>query len=414
MKNNFIKCIQASLISGIFCFISCVASAQTPVDKIPYGNIGSLSLSTNTQWLDDYFGKKITDSVQIVGLGEVSHGGIEPMDFQVKMIQYLVEKKGFRNVCIEHADFQPFSAIRNYLNNNNLKDSTIEKFTIESNFTSALKKKFSNLFFWLKAYNINHPQNKVQVAGFDLDRSTHIIDFVLNNYVTPISPSDGAANAKLFENLPNELKFQKISTWLKANQKLIEKKFPPADVKWLKFHLSSFEYGIKETSMKDGDFKEINNDSSSRYRDSMMFENVRYFAKSQKTVLIAHNAHLTKSDDLRMGKRLDQYYHQRYYLVLTDFSKTANIEVEQENGSMPYVTKSFTPDETTVAFEIMQKFGIVSGIFQHTEMSKLRLLTRTNNIDAKGISFTSIARKNAFDSLVIFENITPGKDGKAQ
>ncbi len=406
-RTNRILLIIIPIFSIDLFYHSCFA--QSLNKQIPHVTIGPLALNTNTQWLEDCFDEKITDSIQVVGLGEVSHGGIEPMNFQVKMIQYLVEKRHYRHVLVEISDFYYIRAIRNYLNNNKLKDNTIEKWANKSGLMSAVNLKLFALFNWLKKYNTGHPNDMVNISGFDVGTEAAIFNYTLNNYVIPLNPAEGAEYSNLFNNLPDILKLQKLRTWFDANESLLKRKLKTTDFNYLYFYIRNLELGAKRLQLL-----KIDSTKADMFRDSIMSENVKYLTSSGKSVLIAHNAHIVRSNDSRMGSYLDKYYRSRYYAILTDFSKKATIEVDPSNSStvngVKYIVQNFNPIVTTAPLEIQERFGITSGIFQHKDILTFRILDRTNNIDRFGHAFMSPARKNSFDSLVIFETITPGKN----
>jgi erythromycin esterase-like protein len=403
----FFKLAALLVIANLLC-THCFA--QVVRSTIPSTMIGSLSLNTNVTWLDNYYRQKISDTVQIVGIGEVSHGAIEPMDFQTKMIQYLVERRGYRNILFERSDFYAIRPIRNYLNNIQLKNDTIEKWAKTGGFTSAAAENFLKLLRWLKIYNLNHPDDQVQIAGFDLSNEPTFFNYVLNHYIIPLNPSQGGEYTYLLNDVSDTTKIQRIRTWFDINRDSIQDKFKDAETGWLNFHLRNLESGAKAFKLKGIDSK-----SWTLYRDSMMSENVMYLSQSKKTVIIAHNGHIVRTDDGYMGTYLNKNYRTHYYVILTDFSRKATVEIsnmtKQAEDKTGFSTKAFLPHPTSAAAEILAKYQIASGIFQYKDIVSNRVLDRTNAIDAYGVQLLTPAHKRAFDSLVVFENLTPGQIG---
>ncbi|RZK01656.1 MAG: hypothetical protein EOO43_24145 [Flavobacterium sp.] len=163
IDNNFLKVTSADLISN---------------DSYNY--------------LCSTFDTKIKDSVQIVALGEVSHGGYEPIAFKAQMARYLIERKGYRKLLIEQSDIVYFRPLRMFLNNpSNIDPLYISKWVKQSGFTEATSLVYIELFTWLKAYNNKHPKDLVEVIGFEIGDEKKAINFILNKYIIPNDYKEG-------------------------------------------------------------------------------------------------------------------------------------------------------------------------------------------------------------------------------
>src|SRR5690242_13046611 len=88
------------LALGSILFICPVTHAQQK-NEIIYP-LGSFSLDSTTTWLENAFNNKIPDNIQVIGLGEVTHGGHEVPQVKAKIFQFLVEKKGHRTLLFEY------------------------------------------------------------------------------------------------------------------------------------------------------------------------------------------------------------------------------------------------------------------------------------------------------------------------
>lgn len=397
--------MAAAIINNLF-FFPC--SAQVAEHKIPVSSLGSLSLNTSTDWLDKFYGPKILDSVQVIGLGEVSHGGCEPLAFKIKMIQYLIQKKGYRNILFEQSDFYSIRPIRNYLNNNQIQNITVEKWLKDAGYSSATKCFFSDIFSWLKKYNMEHPNDMVQIAGFDLSNEPTFFTYILNNYIIPFNHEDGQKYVHQLANTSDTIRLQILRAWYDSNKNALKTKFKESEIGWLGFHLSNLEHGV--TELKKGIEDNGVGSAAIIFRDSIMAENVRYLAQSRKTIVSGHNGHILRNGLKFMGSYLDKFYQSRYYVILTDFSRSATVQVLARNsssgGGLYLRTRTFTADPSSAANEILQNFGISSGIFLHKDIVKHRILDRTNTIDAYGTQIMMPMYPKAFESLVVFETIS--------
>src|SRR4051812_11668560 len=82
---------------SIFSFAGFAQGKKAPV-VYP---LGSMALNEDGAWLANIFDSKLSDNVEIVGLGEFSHGAHETYASNAKMIQYLVSKRGYRQLMFE-------------------------------------------------------------------------------------------------------------------------------------------------------------------------------------------------------------------------------------------------------------------------------------------------------------------------
>lgn len=400
------------LLFAIHFFCYCSSMAQVPDKQIPFSPIGSLSLDAGTDWLAKFYGSKISDSVRIVGLGEVSHGSYEPMAFKAKMIQYLVEEKGYRNILFEASDFTNIRPIRDYLSSNTLEDNKVERFQKLAPSTVPMNRFYGEVFGWIKKYNMAHPNDKVQVAGIDVNDESTLFNYVLNKFIIPSDPVEGEKFVYRMANIADPSKLTLIRNWFDGNKTALSNRFPKSEIDWLDYHLADSEHGVQLVKMKMADSSDTS--PAYFYRDSIMAMNVRRLAGSKKAIITAHNAHVARMIAPMMGNHLSKSFSSGYYVILTDFSKQAHVHLVRRTQKQwaDYYTKTFNAEPTTAAAEISHTFRIPSGMFLHKDILKYRIIDRTNAIDVFGLQSVIFAYPRVFDALVVFENITTNGNAK--
>lgn len=398
---------QFILLLMSICFhvlISCACVAQGNSNTPSIAAIGSLSLDSGTVWLQHVFDDRIHDSVQIVGLGEVSHGGFEPMAFKVKMIQYLVEKRGYRNILFELPDFGALMPVRDNLNNSRVEEPAISGSGVKGvSLLPAGETVLRALFHWLMLYNLKHPTDKAYVRGFDLIHEKGIYNYVLYKYIVPFDP-EGAK--KIIYRLSDAgtldtIKIQIISDWIKGHATMLKARLDKEELDQLDFFVRNSQYACLYL-LKGSE------ELSNMYRDSIMANNVKELTGSAKAIVWAHNAHISRWNAHLMGAYLEQYYQSRFFTLVTDFSEIATVDVLDKkkpvSDSGYFFQKLFTSAASTTANTMFRRYGISSGIMFRNDIIKYSLPMEANLIDVYGLH-TEIRSEKAFDALVFFDEV---------
>ncbi|HWV66797.1 erythromycin esterase family protein, partial [Chitinophaga sp.] len=404
--------IEKILIAAVInTFAWCSSTAQGN-GKILFSEPGSLSLDSSTAWVQSVFNKSIDNDVQVVGLGEVSHGGYEPLALKAKMAQYLIENRGYRNILLEFPDIVSVRPVRQYLLNNNIKELAVADSLAKVTATGLpnTQEVFSRLFRWIKIYNLAHPREMVKVTGFDLSMDAGFRNFFLYNYIIPFDPASGQRLLYHWNNnqVTDASRIASVNTWFNTNKSKLGKGMKKDELDELQYHLQnethSMQYNALKTVTSAG-----NETRANKYRDSIMAVNAIHLAGSQKTIIWAHNGHISTIDGY-MGKYLKERYRSHYFMLLTDFSNEADVYVvtgeKAVPGSRVIREKHFTAERTTIASNLLKNYGIPGGIFFDQDLPASKTYDKLNLIDIYGNQLI-MPSNQAFDVLVIFNNITP-------
>lgn len=375
-----------------------------------YGDIypvGSLSINQDINWLDAAYGSRISDSIQIVGIGEVTHGGYETASFNLKMLRYLVEHKGYRNILLEEGDFPLFNRFREYLTNKKVDSKKDFDPMLERGHTWAGIFFITELLKYIDRHNSTHPDSPLQVAGYDFNMKLSFFDYALNRYIIPFNYQEGSKyEIELRTPIPAH-RTELVMTWFAENKDKLPEKFRNHEIKWLRYHINNMENATQGNILKheEGISKE------QFYRDSVMAQNVIELTNSKKTIIFGHNVHIAASAAgfTTMGSYLYKKFTNRYYSILTDFSKQATVSIwkHQEDRGHYLDSATFLPHPTAISAKIERRFNVSSGIFFNNDIFSFGDCDQANVIGLSGNYQCITANPKLFDSLAVFETISP-------
>lgn len=412
VRSVWINLLRNALIGvfvNAFFFCNCLAQSNATIQFAP---IGSLSLDSGVTWLQQAFDSSIRNDVQVIGLGEVSHGGWEPMAFKAKMIQYLVKKRGYRNILFEVSDLEYIMPLRQFLLDNKRRDLAMADSLVDKIGAVPVNMAvFRELFRWLKLYNMAHPDDMVQVKGFELPPNTvAFYNYFIYKYLIPFD-NVGVQNMIYQWSVPyttDSLKLQNMFSWFNANKNKLTAGLSKEEFDWLNYNIQSQLYSVQHMSITTKDNQAgLGSIRADWYRDSIMALNVKFLAGQKRSIVWAHNGHIYEGSSF-MGSYLGQFYQSKYFALLTDFSIHASVTVYDKNGSNPnglIYTKQFEPAPITAAYKVLHDYGIATGVFIQKELSAKQIHDRVNAISVEG-THVVIGSSKAFDVLVVFDKIT--------
>jgi hypothetical protein len=345
-------------------------------------------------------------NAEIVGIGEVSHGALEPILLRTQLIKFLVEKMNFRQILIEMDD-ATIRPLNKYLTNNAPPEKKRFDFLFDSlfNFTEGgailNNEKFKEQMAWVKDFNMLNPNDMVSMRGVDISVSFKIIKEIYMD----------SASVKLMENeFDNRNIFSRegyklIKDWFIREKENLKIKFGEEGFKNVQMDVSSYLSDVKYF---------INGAEKNRamvtYRDSIMFKNV-VALKTGKSILLAHNGHIGKSDYVlnlfrakTLGHFLAEAYDDKYYAILTDYINRAEVTLPKNTR---YKNKVFKNSKKTMSYNFKTKQEFFQLLIFNDD-PLLKNLNRFLNIIGIDRGHDVLAgEKNIFDAIVLFKELTP-------
>lgn len=313
-------------------------------------NLPKLSARKNISDIEDY-GKDLSqinldDDIQVVGLGEATHGNSDFQDLRLEVLKTLVEKNNLKNFCLE-ADFGEGVMINNYIHGNKRDENISSVFSFNIYHT----KNMNDLINYMFDYNQKaKDEDKLSFYGFDMQNPEKsmelILDFCKNNNILQAKDLQ-----KEFSFIKDE-KF-KISQLKDKKDLLLEIKahadaLSSPNAKIASRALTNVLDSIKYYELDFNDYAKVN-----KVRDEFMAENVKWIsdfekAKGNNLLLISgHNGHIAKSGKFYepMGSHLKEIFGEKYFIIGTDFYKgIVNInEIGPDNKRSNHVFVSADP-----------------------------------------------------------------------
>ncbi|MCR4587934.1 MAG: erythromycin esterase family protein [Lachnospiraceae bacterium] len=286
----------------------------------------------------------IPEGVQIVGLGEASHGCIEFQESKLDVLKMLVEKYDYRAIAIE-ADFNDCLAINAYIQGG---EGDARSLVNDLSFVIYHTQQMADLVEWMRTYNATASEDKkLRFYGFDMQNPEKGVPFLLS-YLEEHAISDcETTNLQLLadeersESL-SEADVSNIRSELDAIRKALEAAEQDLATVYAgkaveNIHTALDYYMLDYTEMND-------------FRDTAMAANVSWLLELEKKIgtgklmLAGHNGHTgikgeTAFTKVTMGGVLKEQYGDAYYSLGTDFFKgDANIRVD---GTQDYQRKDF-------------------------------------------------------------------------
>ena len=264
---------------------------------------------------------KIDDQVEIIGLGEATHGNKEFQELKLDLLKKLVKDANVRAFALE-CDFSEGMEIDSYVKSGKFQKNPSKIFS----FTIYHTNEMNDLINWIKKYNQNHDQ-KISFYGFDMQNPEKSVK-LLKDFVKKENIDFDIKSLEILEEDKISIKDPKMKI-LEENLKKLNEKLDKntKEKRLIENILSSFPY----YKMVDDYVK------SSEYRDKKMAENVSWikdYEKNSRIMIAGHNGHIGKKESMykNMGENLSEKYKKSYFPIGTDFYKTkVNIKTMQKN-----------------------------------------------------------------------------------
>lgn len=405
IKVNWLKSFVLILfINWLHLFFLSHALAQTNSSIIH--PLPEKEVDLNSAYFDSLFKDKLNNT-QIIGLGEVSHGAHEAFMIKSKLVKYLIEQAGYRTLLLELSD-SSLDSLSSYLNSSvAFEDSKIESLlnltlNYPEQISAARAQEIIDLMIWLKQYNLSHPDKRVALRGIDIFVG---FDYFKKKY---ISSDDWHSIQKEYgiRSLKQDEAIAILNKWYNTRKDSLRNVLGEAGIQLLSMHLRSFKAFM--TYSKYGGEK---NQKMLKLRDSMMAINAQQLV-NEKTIIWAHNLHIANNGfnafqfKVKMlGNFLHEKYGNGYYVILTDFTGHALVNII--SGLKEVKQKVFSSNKRSLANLLLQKYNTSKGIVFSGEFADDKLGYGFNNIGLQGDINFMAGNKYGFDALIYFNNLTP-------
>lgn len=224
------------------------------------------------------------NNLQIIGIGEATHGTKEFAIMRFDIFKYLTETKGFNTIFLE-ADYGACQRLNRYING---KPENLDSTIIEIMYFPWRTQEMKSFMEWCRAYNFNH-NNKIQIVGCDMQS--------INDDIIELKRIIKCNNFKdTLLNLLFNLKYPYNDTSV----------IKPALNQWDLFYKRNLHpidtmgnYELLYVTICQFMNHKLLTQPSYNYRDSCMAVNIKTYISNNtgvKGVFIAHNWHISNTE----------------------------------------------------------------------------------------------------------------------
>lgn len=289
------------------------APAVSPVSALER-SAHPLRTTEPTGGVDDLrpVGRMVGDA-RVVGLGEATHSSHEFFTMKHRVFRYLVEEKGFRTFALE-GSWSTGLRLNDYVLHGTGDARQIMREEFQDTYVWWNSDEYLGLLRWMRAYNVQHPQDPVRFMGDDFAYAGPELYDRVTDYVARTRPALLPELAGLYAGLrPTTSAGAYMSAYLTKPQAerqemanrtgralaLLGQQHPGAGsgadgeaYAWAVQHATAIDQTARGYAFDFADPAQVA--ACMRYRDSVMAENVDWWQKNtgDKVLLSAHNAHL--------------------------------------------------------------------------------------------------------------------------
>jgi len=375
----------------------------------------------------------IPDDVEVIGLGEATHGNVEFQELKQQVFETLVTKEHVRVFVLE-GDFGGGQQINNYiLHGEGSADASVNSLDYPIYKTQQM----IDLVEWMHNYNKSvQDEEKIRFYGNDMQR----YDYSKKNLLDYFAVVDKEAATKYSDQLKhvsNETMRDLTTKQLENVDKTIDhilQDLQANEAKYLE-HSSSDELAFATAyaqNMKQRTQLFLSEENYTNLRDQYLAENLQWIMEyekergNEKVFFSGHNGHVEKTSASpagykSMGNYLDEVYGTKYFAIGTDF---INSEFQAKNDGSGN-RKTFTvknhhdlvdafsevePNTFYVDFEKSQDSEELSKILSSKQkMANIGDDFRSWYKLLKMFYTIEMVPDQAFDGLIIVKDATPTK-----
>lgn len=366
----------------------------------------------------------ISSEVQVVGLGEASHGAAQYHQTKADVFQSLVKNNDCRTFIIE-GDFGGALKVDDYINGG---AGVAEEAAGEIGFAIYQTQEMVDLIEWMRSYNENvSPEDALHFYGMDVQRFDNNKEYlfsVLNEAVPELGAEYTEAFAPLTDENRNSLDAAALNSAKEAASELMDK-MEAAKAEIIEVSgKPAFDFAKEcaNTIFAYCDVQSGNNYNTAR--DRYMYEKVEWFLEHGDGSILfinGHNGHIGKTSVAGytcLGELLSENLGNGYYAIGTDAQKT-QFNSQKDNGGFEVVEVSNVNElNSQLAASGSDRYFIDFESAQSDETWKQILNSEqtitTLNVSLSGMQkmikagyTTTIIPQSAFDGMIVYRSVTP-------
>lgn len=367
---------------------------------------------------------KAAPGVQVVGLGEASHGVAQYHQMKADVFKALVENNGSRTFIIE-GDFGGALKVDQYINGGN---GTAEEAVAEIGFAIYRTQEMADLVNWMRSYNETVSQEEaLHFYGMDVQRFDNNKEYLFS-VIDQTNPELSAEYSEVFAQLTDEKRTSLDKNTLNRAKESISAFIDKLD---------AIENDIIESSGQPAfDFARecaktiyaccevLLSNNYNATRDQYMYEKVEWFLQhGDGSVLFinGHNGHIGETSVAGytcLGELLSDNLGSGYYSIGTDAQKTqfnsqmdnGEFEIMEVNNSN-YLNHQLDGTDNSQYF-IDFASAALDDTWKEILSSKQTITTLNVGLSrmlkmVKSAYTVAFTPQETFDGMIIFQSVTP-------
>ena len=363
----------------------------------------------------------IPEQVQVVALGEASHGVKEYQELKAEIFRALVRNCGCRTFIIE-GDFGNALKVDAYIHGGK---GTAKEAAAAIGFRIYRTKEMADLLEWMRAYNETAPAGKdLHFYGMDMQQADNSKDYlfgILEQVDPELAAEYEESLAFLNDDAIYDLGTDAFAEGMPTAGKLLAE-VDQAEASIVQTCGSEAFAFARECAVSIRNCCDIRKSNSeyNEVRDSHMAEKVHWFLEHGDGSLLfinGHNGHIARTNTSLyecLGKRLAEDLGEGYFAIGTD-ARITTFNSQTDNGFKEITVKNKN-DMNTLA-------GSVEGARYYIDFAKAAsfngwdaLLTGTHRITSLNVGSitllkmfytTKIVPNETFDGMIVFEKVGP-------
>lgn len=364
----------------------------------------------------------IPEQVQVVGLGEASHGVKEYQELKAEVFRTLVENNGCRTFIIE-GDFGNALKVDAYIHGG---EGTAKEAAATIGFRIYRTKEMADLLEWMRTYNETAPEGEdLHFYGMDMQQADNSKDYLFR-IMEQIDPELTAkyqeALAFLNDDAIYDLSTDAFAEGMPKAEELLQAVDQAEEqiVETCGSEAFAFArecavsiYNCCDIRKSDGDYNDV--------RDSHMTEKVLWFLEhgdGSPIFISGHNGHIGKSNFTLyydcLGKRLSEQLGDRYFAIGTDARSTAFNSQTAEGFDEKNVENKNDLNALAAKTENGRYYIDLAAASKDSRWQKiLSKKQRLTTLNVGSITFlkmfctSKIVPLDTFDAMIVYDTVAP-------
>lgn len=409
LKRIFNLCLSTAICFTLFTGCGNTKSSISADLSYTQSDIGTISVSSD---------------VQIVGLGEASHGVAQYHQMKLDVFKALVENNGCHTFIIE-GDFGGALKVDQYINGGN---GTAEEVVAEIGFAIYRTQEMADLVDWMRSYNETVSEKEaLHFYGMDVQRFDNNKEYLFS-VIDQTHPELSAEYSEVFAQLTDENRNSLDEAALNSAKESVSEFIEKLDTVETDIVDSlgqpAFDFA-KECAKTIYACCEVQlSDNYNATRDQYMYEKVEWFLQhGDNTVLFinGHNGHIGKSAVAGytcLGELLSDNLGNGYYSIGTDAQET-QFNSQKGNGEFEVLEVSNSNDLNNQFSNADNGQYFIDFASATSDEVWKQILSSKQSITTLNVSLSgmqkmlksaytvTITPQDIFDSMIVFQSVTP-------